>query len=228
MATNTFNVESINLSMRDFSTQVPGYSDPSGYDKEDESTWPSYHTANVYTLAGVTGADGKPRKMSIGQLVMAVCLSRATELEAKIVAEMAAMATTTDELESLSKVEADLAAWQKANPTGTLSVAEIEKDEKGVYSTSYPNLYATFVDETKRTAFLTDVGMSTSAKSWTADEVDELMQSTEKLMDSKNTMSQEQLIDIQSLTSKRDDTYSLISNVLKSLYTVMTGNVNNI
>ena len=69
--------------------------------------------------------------------------------------------------------------------------------------------------------------MSTSKTSWSADEVDEMMQNTEEQMDSLNTISQEQLIDIQSLTSKRDDTYSLISNVLKSLYTVMTGNVNN-
>ena len=31
-------------------------------------------TANVYTLEGVTAADGSPRLMSIGQLVMAICL----------------------------------------------------------------------------------------------------------------------------------------------------------
>ena len=203
MSTTYFNTESINLSMKNPDTGT-------------------LLTSNVYTLAGVTEAGSTTlKKMSIGQLVMAVCLSRATELEAKIVAEMAAMATTTDELENFSKIEADLAAWQKANPSATLS-----KD--GISETTYPNLYATLSDDDARVKFLSDIGMSTSKTSWSADEVDEMMQAVEEQMDSLNTISQEQLIDIQSLTSKRDDTYSLISNVLKSLYTVMTGNVNNI
>ena len=213
MSTTYFNTESINLSMKNPDTGA-------------------LLTSNVYTLAGVTEAGSTTLKqMSIGQLVMAVCLSRATELEAKIVAEMAAMATTTDELESFSKIEADLAAWQKANPSATLN-ATLDADGNptsafNIDSTTYPNLYATFSDKTKRVQFLSDIGMSTSATSWSADEVDEMMQAVEEQMDSRNTISQEQLIDIQSLTSKRDDTYSLISNVLKSLYTVMTGNVNN-
>jgi len=209
MSTTYFNTESINLSMKNPDTG-------------------NLLTSNVYTLEGVTEPGSTTlKKMSIGQLVMAVCLSRATELEAKIVAEMTAMAKTTEDLERLSKIEADLAAWQKANPSATLSVDVIKKDDKNVYSTTYPNLYATFSNDTERGNFLSDIGMSTSKTSWSADEVDEMMQNTEEQMDSLNTISQEQLIDIQSLTSKRDDTYSLISNVLKSLYTVMTGNVNN-
>lgn len=203
MATTIFEVESIPLSMRNPETA-------------------EFLTANVYTLEGVTEADGITLKnMSIGQLVMAVCLSRATKLEDEIVTAMNNMATTTDELEKYSNIEADLAAWQKANPSATLT-----KD--GLTETAYPNLYAALAGTTKfgDKTFLEAIGMS-GKTSWTVDEVDEMMQNIEKEMDSKNTISQEELIDIQSLTSKRDDTYSLISNVLKSLYTVMTGNVNN-
>ena len=208
MSTDYFQTKSIDLSMKNPDTGV-------------------LLTANVYTLAGVTEADGiTEKKMSIGQLVMAVCLSRATELEATIVSEMATMANTTDKLETYSNVEADLAAWQKANPSATLSLTDIKNASSG-FSTTYPNLYATFSNDTKRTTFLNDIGMSKTAESWSADQVDEMMQNIEEQMDSLNTISQEQLIEIQSLTSKRDDTYSLISNVLKSLYTVMTGNVNN-
>lgn len=180
--------------------------------------------ANLYQIDGVVNADGTPRNLSIGQLVMAVCLQRATELEDAIVAQMAAMAVTTDELDRFSKVEADLAAWQKANPNSGINLGVID-----TLATSYPNLYAEFHDNDKRMQYLRDIGMSDpTASYWSAEQIDEIMQKTEEKMDSLNTISQEQLIDIQSLTSKRDDTYSMISNVLKSLYTVMTGNVNNL
>ena len=217
MAT-TFNVVKIEIPSVDW--RIQSTTDPS-------KNKPVFQQVNTYTLEGVKDANGNLRQMSIGQLVMAICLNRASKLESDIVAEMNEMAKSTDKLEKYSAIEAELAAWQKANPTGTLSVDVIKKDDKNVYSTTYPNLYATFKDDTTRQTFLSGIGMDTSAKSWSADAVDEMMQNIEEQMDSLNTLSQEQLIDIQSLTSKRDDTYSLISNVLKSLYTVMTGNVNN-
>lgn len=204
MATTFFNTVQIDLSMKNPETGA-------------------LLTSNVYTLDGVTNADGSLRQMSVGQLVMAVCLSRATELESLILVEMEEMAETTDRLDRYSRVEADLANWQKDNPNATLTLAVINAN-----AAAYPDLYAEFSDATKRAQFLSDIGMSTSQTSWTPDEVDEIMQKTEEQMDSLNTISQEKLIDIQSLTSKRDDTYSLVSNVLKSLYTVMTGNVNNL
>ena len=205
MAT-TFNVVKIEIPSVDW--RIQSTTDPS-------KNKPVFQQVNTYTLEGVKDADGNLRQMSIGQLVMAICLNRASELEAKIVAEMNEMAKSTDKLEEYSAIEAELAAWQKANPTGTLTTS--------VDSGAYPKLAAALND----TEFLSGIGMDTSAKSWSADAVDEMMQNIEEQMDSLNTLSQEQLIDIQSLTSKRDDTYSLISNVLKSLYTVMTGNVNN-
>ena len=88
MATTFFNTVQIDLSMKNPETGA-------------------LLTSNVYTLEGVTNADGSLRQMSVGQLVMAVCLSRATELESLILAEMEEMAETTDRLDRYSRVEAE-------------------------------------------------------------------------------------------------------------------------
>ena len=47
-------------------------------------------------------------------------------------------------------------------------------------------------------------------------------------MDSQNSFSQQTMIDLQALTAKRDQTYDMISNVLKSLYTTLASNANNL
>ena len=46
-------------------------------------------------------------------------------------------------------------------------------------------------------------------------------------MDELNTFSQQKMIELQSLTNKRDQSYDMISNILKSLNTVLTGTVGN-
>ena len=47
-------------------------------------------------------------------------------------------------------------------------------------------------------------------------------------MDEMNSFSQKTMIELQSLTSKRDQSYDMISNVLKSLNNVLVGISNNI
>ncbi len=64
-------------------------------------------TARAYTVEGVENADGSLRQLSIGQLVMAICLSRASKLEADIIALMEEMNTT---MEEMSATSAQLAA----------------------------------------------------------------------------------------------------------------------
>jgi hypothetical protein len=54
-----------------------------------------------------------------------------------------------------------------------------------------------------------------------------LLTAIEAKMDAKNTFSQQTMIELQSLTAKRDQSYDMISNVLKSLNTVLVGNANN-
>ncbi len=74
--------------------------------KDPESGAPL--TANVYRLEGVNGG----RDISLGQLVMALCLARATELERKIIEIMATMDATTDRIERLSAIEEKLVNGQ--------------------------------------------------------------------------------------------------------------------
>ena len=50
----------------------------------------------------------------------------------------------------------------------------------------------------------------------------------EAKMDENNSYSQQKMIELQSQTSKRDQTYDMISNVLKSLNNVLVGISNNI
>lgn len=163
-------------------------------------------TANVYTIESLTTADGQLRQLSIGQLVMALCLTRASEIEAKIVAKMEALASDSASLEKLTALDKDLVEWQAENANNTS--ARWEK-------------YATYADA------LALAGYSTS-RTFTYSEVETLISEVESKMDSLNSTSQTTLIDIQSLTATRDDTYNLVSNVLKSFQTVMIGNVNNL
>ena len=62
-------------------------------------------TANYYTVDGVNNADGTPRALSIGQLVMALCLQRATELEAEIIKIVEDLNRTSEDLERLTEIE---------------------------------------------------------------------------------------------------------------------------
>ena len=62
-------------------------------------------TANYYTVPGVTNPDGTPRALSIGQLVMALCLQRATELEAEIIKIVEDLNKTSEDLERLTEIE---------------------------------------------------------------------------------------------------------------------------
>ena len=67
-----------------------------------------YLTARAYTVEGVNNVDGTPRELSIGQLVMAICLQRATALEAGIIALMEEMNSTSVKLELMTQIEADI------------------------------------------------------------------------------------------------------------------------
>ncbi|MBR4518290.1 MAG: hypothetical protein IKO65_04735 [Victivallales bacterium] len=57
---------------------------------------------------------------------------------------------------------------------------------------------------------------------------DELITAIESKMDSLNSFSQQKMIELQSETNKRDQSYDLITNILKSLNTVQVGISNNI
>ena len=171
-------------------------------------------TANVYTLEGVTEVDGRtPRLMSIGQLVMAICLQRATKLEDEIVDVMDQINANTMLLNGLTSVETELV---KVGVGGTFDAgATFTYDDETV-------TYAEFLSSKAKVTGLP------SGTSWSYEQVQTAVSLLEDKMDSLNTISQDTLIQLQSFTAKRDQTYDLVSNVLKSLNTVLVGTVNNL
>jgi hypothetical protein len=169
-------------------------------------------TARTYTVEGVENADGSLRQLSIGQLVMAICLNRASKLEADIIALMEEMSATSAQLAALTDIENDiLDGGANMNNINTSHV-------------TYDGQDYTFYD------FLVNVmGFSPSdVPTGFADASNtDLITLIESKMDEKNSFSQQKMIELQSLTNKRDQSYDMISNILKSLNTTMTGIVNN-
>ena len=169
-------------------------------------------TARAYTVEGVENADGSLRQLSIGQLVMAICLNRASKLEADIIALMEEMSATSAQLAALTEIENDIL-------DGGANMDNINTSHVTYDGQDYP-----FYD------FLVNVmGFSPSdVPTGFADASNtDLITLIESKMDEKNSFSQQKMIELQSLTNKRDQSYDMISNILKSLNTTMTGIVNN-
>ena len=181
-------------------------------------------TARTYTVEGVENADGSLRQLSIGQLVMAICLQRASRLEIGVWDEtqqkyvdgiiplMEEMSATSAQLAALTEIENDiLDGGANMNNINTSHV-------------TYDGQDYTFYD------FLVNVmGFSPSdVPTGFADGSNtDLITLIESKMDEKNSFSQQKMIELQSLTNKRDQSYDMISNVLKSLNTTLVGNANN-
>ena len=183
-----------------------------------------YLTGNVYTVDGVYEADGvTPRRLSIGQLVMAICLARATALESGstytdpatgdvksvdgIIQKMAKVEQTSEMLECLTTIE---------NAVLSSSVNLTEK------KITYQGKEYTYFN------FLANVAELGTVPSTANKDSEEFLEAIEAKMDENNTFSQQTMIELQSLTNKRDQSYDMISNVLKSLNTVLVGTANNI
>ena len=177
-------------------------------------------TARAYTVEGVKNADGSLRQLSIGQLVMAICLSRASKLEADIIALMEEMSTTSAQLADMTKIEQAVIDDFAANQNGH----------------AYNLNNVTVTSSTSAVKLLRDLGVINSTQQYVRNDsilsnadimYDDFITQIESKMDEKNSFSQQKMIELQSLTNKRDQSYDMISNILKSLNTTMTGIVNN-
>lgn len=177
-------------------------------------------TARAYTVEGVTNADGSLRQLSIGQLVMAICLSRASKLEADIIALMEEMSTTSAQLADMTKIEQAVIDDFAANQNGH----------------AYDLNNVTVTSSTSAVQLLRDLEVINSSQTYVRNDkilsvadimYDDFITQIESKMDEKNSFSQQKMIELQSLTNKRDQSYDMISNILKSLNTTMTGIVNN-
>ncbi len=190
-----------------------------------------YLTGRVYTVDGITNADNSLRELSIGQLVMALCLDRAAALEASIIELMEKMNETSARLAGMTEVEqriVDLANestgsdyWRldtrylTTEPyNGVTLLAFLTEEEYGVELDLGDDVTKVRVnDTTARTGEIL---------------YDDFISLLEAKMDDQNSFSQQKMIELQSQTSKRDQSYDMISNILKSLNTVLVGNANNL
>ena len=177
-------------------------------------------TARAYTVEGVTNLDGSLRQLSIGQLVMAICLKRASELETSIIALMEEMNTTSAQLADMTKIEQ--------------AVIDEFANNKSGHAYNLNNVSVT--SSTSAVQLLRDMGVIDSSQTYVRNDsvqsaadiiYDDFITQIEAKMDEKNSFSQQKMIELQSLTNKRDQSYDMISNVLKSLNTVLVGNANN-
>jgi len=189
-------------------------------------------TANVYHV------DGIARDLSIGQLVMALCLARATELEATIIGQMEEMSRVTVNLQTLTDIQTQItismnqgkSLWSEIADTNLPDNASIDiiwykdvsagtKLEDCGTATHYSQVYKFLTTETKNGG--PGVEIKNEMK------LSEVVTNISTAMDSLNTTNQQQMIELQSLTNKRDQSYELITNMLKSIGTVLTGTASN-
>ena len=168
-------------------------------------------TANYYTVPGVTNPDGSPRALSIGQHVMALCLQRATELEAEIIKIVEDLNKTSEDLERLTEIE-----------TAIVNATDSSVDLKNTKLKGTDISYYDFLTKSEYEIELKNVPETADSSS------EQLITDIEAKMDSHNSFSQQTMIDLQSQTAKRDQSYDMISNILKSLNTTLMTNVNNI
>ena len=180
-------------------------------------------TARGYTVEGVLGVDGQPRLLSMGQLVMAICLQRASQLENGytdpatnehvngIIDLMEEMNSTSALLEGLTQIEKDIVE----TTSGTINL----KNRYLTYDGRQISYWNFLTDE--HLGGLSNVPEEASASS------SNLINDIETKMDENNSFSQQKMIELQSQTSKRDQAYDMISNILKSLNNTLIGIVNN-
>ena len=167
-------------------------------------------TANYYTVPGVTYPDGTPRALSIGQLVMALCLQRATELEAEIILIVEDLNKTSEDLERLTEIESAI-----------VNATDSSVDLKNTKLEGTDISYYDFLTKSEYEIELKSVPETANSSS------EQLITDIEAKMDSHNSFSQQTMIDLQSQTAKRDQSYDMISNIIKSLNTTLMTNVNN-
>ena len=168
---------------------------------------------NMYTVNGIEDANHELRKLSISELVMAVCLARAQDKEEAVINIMRELTNNTYLLEVLTEIEERRLNGEKPANIKPKSGGDwqVDTDGDGVVE-SYANAWV----------LLNALGINPNQGT------DDLCTAIESKMDSLNSFSQEKMIQLQSETNKRDQAYDIITNVLKSLQNVLTGISNNI
>lgn len=191
------------------------------------------NTANVYYVEGIA------RPLSLAQLVMAVCLERAATKESKVVELMNTLANTTKAIEQLSWLENILVGF---SDTG---IPKLAKDKRpglpyDLHACEWYSILASDQeppegcygyanqappgqgDKGRWTNWLESLGVKpfpvgTMSETYSAADVSKILDAIETRLDSLNTTSQKDMIMLQSETTKRDQTYDLITVMVKSI-----------
>jgi hypothetical protein len=175
-----------------------------------------YLTARTYSIT-VKDADGAEEKLlenlSIGQLVMALCLERAVAKEKDIIDTMNSLNTTSSQLEGLTEIEAAVVGADGRKGES------VDLTAKALTYMGSSYTYSSFLEKV--------IGLS-SVPGTANSESSSFISILEDAMDQRNSINQQTMIELQSSTSKRDQAYDMISNILKSLGNVITGNLNNL
>ena len=186
--------------------------------------------ANVYFVEGVTNADGSYRELSIGQLVMAICLARATEVEQTLVLKMDAMNQASLRLDSLTEIEAKIAETAAEKTYGDYigtkwsDIGFAEKEAARLMKLYKTDNWPDFVIEYAKVPSLpTPEG----DKGYSLEAIDTVLTNIESRMDDLNTQNQSDMIEMQALTNKRDQAYDLNAALIKSFQTVIIGTIAN-
>ena len=186
------------------------------------------NTATVYWV------DGIDRPLPLAQLVMAICFERAAEKENKVVELMNTLATTTKTIEELAWFENVLVEFadkgiKRASSGGDPpwgcdwgGILKSDKDlPEGCMWRGGADNKAPFGRWTDW--LVTKFGIKTypagfqKQQNYSIDEVGKVLDSIETKLDSLNTTSQKDMILLQSETTKRDQTYDLITAMVKSI-----------
>lgn len=194
------------------------------------------NTANVYWVEGID------RPLPLAQLVMAVCFERAAAKETEVVALMNRLANTTKIIEELSYYEnlivqhsdgwsygavgKEPTCWPQdwvmlvnsddasKRPVGTEPHASTDGTGANGWI-EYFNKHYFNPDGTNPEAELNAKSFHKAV--WTAEDVSKILDAIETKLDSLNTTSQKEMIKLQSETTKRDQTYDLITAMVKSI-----------
>lgn len=195
-----------------------------------------YLTANVYTVDGVYEADGVTlRRLSVGQLVMALCLKRATDLEAGYFYTDPDTGDEAYEKGIVGRYSPTTGRYHRGYMDDVEDASEqlrcMNEIENAVLSSNV-DLNAKYVTyngfEYSYADFLSNVVGLDEVPSSANKDSESFLEAIEAAMDEKNSFSQETMIKLQSQTTKRDQAYDMISNILKSFNTIMTATVNNV
>ena len=152
--------------------------------------------ANAVRLYSIEGADG----LTLAQLVAAVCIHRGASLEARAVGRMNKMTVNNTYLQAMSSVCSQMAGGASLDDVANIPDSyEMRRAARGC------NI---------RTFLETECGITISVTGWSYSDRMTVINQLKTEMDSANTTSQEDAIELQSMINWRDMTYNTSSSVV--------------